>query len=109
MIKYFLLFLLSGLTVVAISLLSEKGQVRIAGFLVFAPIVSLWSYSFIAAFQGAEKLHTVVYNTILSIPCIIAFVISLYFLIPHLGAGLSIVASLIIWVLVFFVIYGAIN
>lgn len=106
MIKYLVLFLVSGLTVVIISLLSERGQVKVAGFLVFAPIVSLWSYAFIAAFQGEEKLQSVVYNTILSIPCIVVFVISLYLLIPNLGAGVSIIISLFIWCIMFSIIYG---
>ena len=95
--KYLTIFVISGITVSAVVFLSEKGNNRLAGILVFAPIVSLYSYLFINHFEGASALREVVRSTAYAIPAIVVFILSLFFLLKYVNGYISTPMAVVFW------------
>ena len=75
-LKYWLIFLAGGSVVTAISVFAERGHSRIAGILVLVPAISIISYIFVGKTIGETALREVVLKSFLSIPPLLAFLLS---------------------------------
>jgi len=95
--KYLLMFLVSGLLVVGINLAAERGMTRLAGILVYLPVVSLVSYFFIWRWLGEGELRQVVRATFWGLPPLLAFLVCLLAALPRWGFAASAAAALAAW------------
>ncbi len=100
LLKYILIFLSGGSAVTAVSYISQKGLPLIAGIVIFIPVVSIASYIFVGHFQGNDVLQSLVIRTFYAFPALIAFLITLYFLLSHFNYTIALSLSFFMWALV---------
>lgn len=105
-VRYAVLFLLAGSTVVGVTILADRGLTNAAGLLVFAPIVSLFSFIGIASSGREDVLVEVAWRSALAAPAVLIYAISVSVLVPYLGSIMSILTSVAIWFLVAFLTTG---
>ena len=85
LIRLSIVFVLSGATVVCISLLSNFGNEKLAGVFVIAPVLSFWSFLYVDLFAGNDALRKVVYSATWASPSVLAFS---FFWYPGIATGL---------------------
>jgi len=100
---YLLRFITGGLVIVAITYMAKKGYLDIAGVLVLIPAVSLISYIFIGQSQGEETLRLLVVSSLLSLPALIVFMLSLIWLLSRYGYIQGIAIAFILWIIVAYI------
>ena len=97
LMRYFFLFVLSGGTVVFVSYLASQGQSRLAGALIVAPIVSLWSYAFLALTEPKKILFDTVIGTAITTPAVVLFILSFLILLKVLPSLFALIVAVGIW------------
>ena len=99
-------FIFGGGLIVLISLLAKSKNPQLAGLAVLFPIVTLVGYFFIINSIGKVNARPIILFSIIALPTVLAFLITLYFSLKHFNIyysfSLSILAWLIVAILVFY-------
>lgn len=102
--KYVLMFLTAGGLVTIINLAAEKNLTKLAGILVFMPVVAITSYFFIWYFQGSGQVRSVVSATFWSLPPLLIFLSCLWISLHKFPYPYSVAFALLAWLLSAYII-----
>lgn len=91
-------FVAGGSVVVLVSLLARINQELLAGVAVLFPAVTLVSYAFLFMERGVEATRPLLLVTALALPCVLVFVLSLYWATSRLDVSASFIVALGAWI-----------
>lgn len=95
--KYIIVFLVSGLFVSTLTFIADKGNITLAGILVFAPVVSITSYLALGRAVGSQELSQIVFASWYGLPPLLVFMVLMTFLSRSLHYSIAVGTSFLGW------------
>lgn len=101
--EFILKFIFGGLIVTLISALSETEYRILSGLFVLFPAVTAVGYYFASQAMNTKELQDMAIFSLLSLPTLAIFFISFYVLIQYYSSLISILLSILMWLISSFI------
>lgn len=93
-------FIAGGTMIVGVSYLGRVLPASIAGILVLFPAVTALGYFFLFPHLEVEQAEQVALYTCFGIPTVLAFAMTVYFSVRHVGTNYAILMGILVWLIV---------
>lgn len=98
-------FIVGGTLVLIIGIVAKSGKSGIAGIIALFPVITAVSYSFMARSVDIKVFKDAVLSSIISLPATLVFSLVFYVCLSRLNFVLTLVFSLIAWLVAAFIVY----